>query len=34
MKADKETSVFAQMGMAAMLPGMVRMLELMQAEVE
>jgi len=35
MKADKtETMNYAQLGMAAMLPGMVHMLELMQAEVD
>jgi len=33
-KKDAETITYAQMGMAAMLPGMVHMLELMQAEVD
>ena len=35
MKAtDDETKAYALMGMAALLPGMVRMLELMQSEVD
>lgn len=33
-KDRAETTSYAQMGMAAMLPGMVHMLELMQAEVD
>jgi hypothetical protein len=34
MKRNDETVSYAQMGMAAMLPGMVRMVELMQAQVD
>ena len=34
MKTKADTSTYAKMGMAAMLPGMVHMLELMQAEVD
>jgi hypothetical protein len=31
---DPDTSIYAQMGLAAMLPGMVHMLEMMQTEVD
>jgi len=34
MKRNDETVSYAQMGMAAMLPGMVRMVELMQTQVD
>jgi len=34
MKHDTETSTYAQMGMAALLPGMQHMLTLMQAQLD
>ncbi len=34
MKRDEETTSYAKMGMAALMPGMIHLLEMMQAEVE